>query len=160
MTRSAFGSCSERLLLAAALGVGLVASAWAGSADDDLQAVRKAVVSSLGAQASSGAQARPPAEDPGPASAEARPLPRGKGEPMWFRVRVVEKAGKRARVSLNLPIGLVRSFSADWSIPGYHGCRKRDRCGVTIGEILRALDSGQPLVDIEDDEATVRVWVE
>jgi len=31
---------------------------------------------------------------------------------------------------------------------------------VTIGEVLRALDSGQALVDIEDDEASVRVWVE
>ena len=79
---------------------------------------------------------------------------------MWFHVRVVEKAGKRARVSLNLPIGLVRSMGDDWPIPAYHGCRKRDRCGVTLGEILRALDSGQPLVDIEDDEATVRVWVD
>jgi hypothetical protein len=79
---------------------------------------------------------------------------------MWFRVRIVEKAGKRARVSLNLPIGLVRSIGDDWPLPSRHGCRKRDRCGVTLGELLRALDSGQPLVDIEDDEATVRVWVE
>jgi hypothetical protein len=31
---------------------------------------------------------------------------------------------------------------------------------VTLGELLRALDSGQALVDIEDDETTVRVWVE
>jgi hypothetical protein len=29
-----------------------------------------------------------------------------------------------------------------------------------VGEILRALDSGQSLVEIEDDETTVRVWVE
>jgi hypothetical protein len=80
---------------------------------------------------------------------------------MWFRVRIVEKAGRRrARVSVNLPIGLVRSFGDDWPIPSYHGCRKRDRCGATLGEILRALDTGQNLVEIEDDEATVRVWVE
>jgi hypothetical protein len=154
MTRSDFGSCLGRLLLAAVLGATIAAPAVAGSVEDDLQAVRKAVL------ASSGSQARPPVEDPGPASAEARPQPRGKREPMWFRVRVVEKAGKRARVSLNLPIGLVRSLGDDWPIPAYHGCRKRDRCGVTVGEILRALDSGQPLVDIDDDEATVRVWVE
>ena len=79
---------------------------------------------------------------------------------MWFRVRIVEKAGKKARVSVNLPLLLVRSLGDDWPIPEYHGCRKRDRCGATLGELLRALDSGQSLVDIEDDEATVRVWVE
>jgi hypothetical protein len=154
MTRSELVSSLGRLLLMAVLGAQVAASAVAGSAEDDLQAVRKAVLTS------SGSRARPPVEDPGPASAEARPQPRGKGEPMWFRVRVVEKAGKRARVSLNLPIGLVRSLGDDWPIPSYHGCRKRDRCGVTVGEMLRTLDSGQPLVDIEDEEATVRVWVE
>ena len=31
---------------------------------------------------------------------------------------------------------------------------------ITMSEVLRALDSGQSLVEIEDDEATVRVWVE
>ena len=155
MTRSSVESRIARLLLAAALGgVGLSAPAMAGSAEDDLQAVKKAVL------ASSGSQVRPPAEEPGGAVAEMKPRPRAKDEPMWFRVRIVEKAGKRARVSLNLPIGLVRSFGDEWPIPGYRGCRKRDRCGLTIGEMLRALDSGQPLVDIEDEEATVRVWVE
>jgi hypothetical protein len=53
----------------------------------------------------------------------------------WFKVRVVEKAGKKARVTLNLPIGLVPP-------------------------LLRALDSGQSLVEIDDEDATVRVWVE
>jgi len=144
----------KRAFALAILATSIAARLAAGSAQDDLQAVRKAVL------ASSGSQARPPAEDPGQAKAEARPQPRGKGEPMWFRVRIVEKARNRTRVSINLPIGLVRKLGDDWPIPSYHGCRKRDRCGVTIGEVLRALDSGQALVDIEDDEATVRVWVE
>ena len=103
------------------------------------------------------AQARPPAEAP-PASAEAKPAPR-KGEPQWFRVRIVEKAGKRAQ-RLDQP-------------PARHRPRARRRVadrpprGVpegrhcpTLGEVLRALDSGQSLVEIEDDETTVRVWVE
>lgn len=155
MTRSSFEfSLAAQLLLAATLCVGLSASAQAGNAQDDLQAVRKAVL------ASSGSQARPPAEDPDGSVTRARPVPRAQGEPMWFRVRIVEKASKRARVSINLPIGLARSFGDAWPIPAYHGCRKRDRCGVTLSEILRALDSGQALVDIEDDESTVRVWIE
>ena len=144
----------KRVFVMAILGAVVAAPAAAGNAEDDLQAVKKAVL------ASSVSQARPPAEDPAGAVAEMKLQPRAKGGPMWFRVRIVDKAGKRARVSLNLPIGLVRSFGDDWPIPSYHGCRKRDRCGVTVGEILRALDSGQALVDIEDDEATVRVWVE
>ena len=144
----------KRLFVMAILGAAIAAPAAAGNALDDLQAVRKAVL------ASSRSQARPPAEDPGGASVKAKPQPRATDEPMWFRVRIVEKAGKRARVSLNLPIGLVRSIGDDWPLPSRHGCRKRDRCGVTLGELLRALDSGQPVVDIEDEEATVRVWVE
>lgn len=152
MTRSSFESSIVRLLLAAALGAAIAAPVSAGNAEDDLQAVRKAVLAS-------GSQARPPAEDQGQA-AEARRQPRARTDPMWFKVRIVEKAGKRARVSLNLPIGLARSLGDDWPIPSRRGCGKRDRCGTTFGQILRALDTGQALVDIEDDEATVRVWVE
>jgi len=149
----------KQVIVMAILGAMVAAPAAAGSAQDDLQAVKKAVLASSESRASV-SQARPPAEDPGPRAAEPRREVRATDGPMWFRVRIIEKAGKRARLSLNLPIGLVRSFDDDWTIPGQRGCRKRDRCGVTIGEILRALDSGQALVDIEDDEATVRVWVE
>lgn len=152
MTRSDLESCIGRLLLGAALGVALAAPAVASSADDDLQAVKKAVLTS------SGSQVRPPAEDPGIA-ADTKPQPRP-GEAKWLRVRIVEKAGRRARVSVNLPLGLVRAFGEDWPIPAYHGCRKRERCGATLGEILRALDSGQNLVEVEDDETTVRVWID
>jgi len=49
--------------------------------------------------------------------------------------------------------------SIDW------GCRSadgdRDRCHtVRLSEVLRSLETGQELVEIEDDEATVKVWVE
>jgi len=70
----------------------------------------------------------------------------------------VEKAGKGARVSINLPLGIARALGDEWPIARHGECRK-DRC-PTLGEVLRALDSGQSLVEIEDDEATVRVWVE
>ena len=134
-------------LVLAALG----ATAAADRAEDDLQLVKKAVLS---AQAS---PARPPAEDSAPPAA-ARPAPR-KGDPQWFRVRIVEKAGKRAKVSVNLPLVLVRSLGDEWPIAERGRCREGGRC-PTLGEVLRALDSGQSLVEIEDDEATVRVWVE
>jgi hypothetical protein len=147
----------KRVIVMTILWAAVASPAAAGNAQDDLQAVKKAVLASSESPASV-SQARPPAEDPGPRTAEAKPRPTE--GPLWFRVRIVEKAGKRARLSLNLPIGLVRSVGDEWPIPSRHHCRKRDRCGVTLGEILRALDSGQALVDIEDDEATVRIWVE
>ena len=40
-------------------------------------------------------------------------------------------------------------------IPGCEGKKK-----LTLGEVLRALDSGENLVEIDDEDATVRVWVE
>jgi hypothetical protein len=136
-------------LFAVMLVAALAAPVAADRAEDDLQVVRKAVASS-----SRVAQARPPAEEP---PAEARPAPR-KSEPRWLRVRITEKAGKHGRVSINLPIGIARALGEDWPISPRGECRK-DHC-PTLGEILRALDSGQSLVEIEDDEATVRVWVD
>jgi hypothetical protein len=153
----------KRVVLTAILGAALAAPAAADRADDDLKAVRKAVLASAATQVvpTPGAEPRPPAEDPGlpPPAAKAQPQPR-KGELRWFRVRIVEKAGNRERVSVNLPLGLVRALGEDWPIPMHDGCRKHERCNVTLGEILRALDAGQSLVDIEDAETTVRVWVD
>ena len=130
----------------------LAAPAAADRAEDDLQLVKKAVGSSQVAQA------RPPAEEPLPPRAEAAP-PARKAAPTWFRVRIVEKGTKHARVSVNLPLGIVRALGDDWPIAERGGCRENRHC-PTLGEVLRALDSGQSLVEIEDDEATVRVWVE
>jgi hypothetical protein len=40
-------------------------------------------------------------------------------------------------------------------------CRREGKCAtLTIGDVLRALDSGQDLVQVEDEDAHVRVWVE
>ncbi len=137
------------ILFAAILFVALAAPAAADRAEDDLQVVRKAVASS-----SRVTPTRLPAEEP---PAEAKPAPR-KGEPQWFHVRVVAKAGKHARVSVDLPLGIARWLGDDWPIARDGHCRK-DHC-PTLGEILRALDSGQSLVEIDNDETTVRVWVE
>lgn len=143
----------KRLIVTASLGLALAAPAFAGNAEDDLAAVRKAVASS------SGYQTRPPAEDPGQA-VEAASASRKAAGMVWFRVHVAEKGRDGARVSLKLPIGLARLAGDDWTFSSRHGCSKRSRCRVTLGDLLRALDSGQTLVDIEDDDAVVRVWVE
>ena len=139
-------------LFAGILVAALAAPAAADRAEDDLQLVKKAVASSTVAQA------RPPAEEPLPPRAEAAP-PARKSAPTWFRVRIVEKGTKRAKVSVNLPLGIVRLLGDEWPIAEHGRCRQDQHC-PTLGEVLRALDSGQSLVEIEDDEATVRVWVE
>ena len=68
------------------------------------------------------------------------------------------RAASTGGCRVNLPLVVVRAFGDDWPI---HGCR---RCGngrgPTIGEVLRALDSGESLVEIDDEDATVRVWVD
>ncbi|HEY7921702.1 MAG TPA: hypothetical protein VII62_00885 [Vicinamibacteria bacterium] len=148
----------RRMLAFSILSAALAVPAAADRGDDDLQVVRKAVASAS-VPAAAQEKPRPPAEEePMPPQAR-RPLK--SSDLKWLHVRVAPKAGgKSGRVSVNVPLGLVRMFGDDWPIPTGPGCRRHDRCHLTLGEILRALDSGQTLVDIEDDEATVKVWVE
>jgi hypothetical protein len=144
-------------------------SARAGSVEDDLTVVKKAVAP--GSQASAGTQttAGPAGSaEPAPKAAPAQAAPsqendatrvrarKGK-EPQWLRVRVTEKAG--TKVSVNLPLALVRAMGDDIPI-GLHCGREGKRATLTIGEVLRALDSGQDLVQVDDEDAHVRVWVE
>jgi hypothetical protein len=136
--------------LAGILFTALALPAAAGqAAEDDLQLVKRAVSSSRVADL------RPPAEEP---PARLAPTP-PKAELRWFRVRIEERGGNRAKVKINLPLGLVRTFGDDWPIAPADGCGKARRC-PTLGEILRSLDSGQSLVEIDSEDSTARVWVE
>ncbi len=121
------------------------AVALAGSADDDLAVVKKAV-----------AQSSPPADERAPARAESPRPPDSRPEKMrWLKVRVTERTGKR--VSINVPLSFARVLGEDW--PVNLGCR-RGASRVTLGEILRSLEAGQDLVEVDSDDAKVRVWVE
>ena len=148
------------LALAGTAGAGL-----ATSGEDDLAIVKKAVASPAPARArvvrtTATAQAAPVVA-PAPA-VEAAPRARTGREPQWFKVRVVDRGTGRKKVTINLPLSLVRALgddTIDW------GCRSgegdRDKChSVHLSEVLRSLETGQELVEIEDDEATVKVWVE
>jgi hypothetical protein len=98
---------------------------------------------------------------PAPPVTEAAPRVRAGREPQWFKVRVVERVTGRKKVTINLPLSLVRALgddTIDWgcrSVAGDHRCHT-----VRLSEVLRSLETGQELVEIEDDEATVKVWVE
>jgi hypothetical protein len=158
----------KKVLLAAAVLGALASSSAADRADDDLAAVKRAVGTTVEAEA------KPPAAEPVPARAEkpredervVEKVPeehdrvsgdrsrRRKGEPQWIRVRIAEKGEKHSRVSVNLPLDLVRALGEDMELDNCHHGHH------TVGDVLRALDSGENLVDIDDEEATVRVWVE
>jgi hypothetical protein len=151
---------------AVTVALALTVTAGAGlraSGEDDLAIVKKAVASPAPARArtATSAQSRAVAQA-APAVAEARPAAHTGREPQWFKVRVVDRSTGRRKVTINLPLSLVRALgddSIDW------GCRSgesdRERChSVRLSEVLRSLEAGQELVEIEDDEATVKVWVE
>jgi len=97
---------------------------------------------------------------------EAAPRARTGREPQWFKVRVVDRVTGRKKVTINLPLSLVRALgddTIDWGCRSGDGDRdrERDKChSVRLSEVLRSLETGQELVEIEDDEATVKVWVE
>ena len=119
-----------------------------GDADDDLTVVKRAVAQTTTTPTP---QALP----------DEQPAPRASGtKAQWLRVRVTERGGKRVRI--NMPLSLVRAVS-DWPID--FGCGDWDgdrrRCKLRISEVLDALDSGQSLVEIDEDGgAKVRVWIE
>jgi hypothetical protein len=154
--------------LALAGTAGLVGAGVTGGAEDDLAIVKKAVASPAPSRARARAAAMKATEggvtavaQATPPAPEARPLPRTGREPQWFKVRVVDKGTGRKRVTVNLPLSLVRALgddTFDW------GCRsegERPKChSVRLSEVLRSLEAGQELVEVDDEDATVKVWVE
>jgi hypothetical protein len=141
-------------------GVGM-ASGVVAPAEDDLAVVKRAV-----------AQSAPPADKPAAARTEGQPLqpetaraqtPRqvrtGK-EPTWLKVRVTDKESGRRKVTVNVPIALVRAFDDGFPIDfGCHGEYKH-RCSIRVGDVLDALEAGQDLVEVDDEHELVRIWVE
>ncbi len=147
-------SMMSRIVLGAALSMAATGTA---STEDDLAVVKRAVARPQVARQEAEATTAP-------ATVE-EPIRRTGGpgrELRWFKVRVTEKGAKKARVNVNLPIALVRALGDDFPIDiGHHaGWRGGREKAVRLGEVLATLEAGQSLVEIDDDEATVRIWVE
>ena len=124
-----------------------LAAGAAQAADDDLAVIRKAV-----------AQTEPGAAAPSkPAVAPARK------EPQWLRVRIEPKGDHKGRVRVNIPLAFVRavgdSLPADFG-PGCRGERHEVYCGLKLSEVLKTLDSGQDIVEVDAEDQTVRIWLE
>jgi len=127
------------LAVAAVLGgTVLLAAAEAQKAkDDDLALVKRAVAAN-------------------PAASPARDH-----DPQWFKVRIVDKATGKRKVTVNLPLAVVKALGDDMPIDWPCGGRdSRVRSTLKLSEVLSALEAGQDLVQVDDDDSEVRVWVE
>jgi hypothetical protein len=148
MTRTAWSMALVGVLGGAVL---LAAAERAKPKEDDLSLVKRAVAQNQAASA----PARP--------QAEARPAPRGavrSQDPRWFKIRVVDKGTRKNKVTVNLPITLVRALGDDMPIDWPCGEGSRVRSTLKMSEVLAALEAGQDLVQVDDDDSEVRVWVE
>jgi hypothetical protein len=149
MTRTAWSMALVGVLGGAVL---LAAAEAAKPKEDDLSLVKRAVAQNQAAIA----PVRP--------QAEARPAPRaavrGQGDPQWFKIRVVEKGTRKNKVTVNLPITLVKALGDDVPIDWPCGEGSRVRSTLRMAEVLAALEAGQDLVQVDDEESEVRIWVE
>ena len=137
-------------MLGAALALCLAAGGLrAGTTEDDLAVVKKALESVPQAATASVAAAETPK-----AVAPAR-----KGaKPQWLKVRVSDKGSKKAKVSINVPLALVEALGDE----PLDLCHRDDRphCHIKLKDVLTSLEAGQEILEVDDEEATVRVWVE
>jgi len=140
-------------LLAAGIAV---AAGPADPQDDDLAVVKRAVMA-RNAQAETPVRPAPRVEEE--QARPVRPTRSGK-EPTWLKVRVTEKGTSRKKVTVNLPLALVRALDGAWPPIDFDCGGRRTRCKVDVGEVLAALESGQDLVEIDDEDSLVKVWVE
>ena len=130
----------------AALALGGLVRAAAQETADDLTVVKRAV-----------------AQAPAPAAPAVKPVataPRS-GRPQWFKVRIVDKGSKKGRVTVNLPLALVRAFGdapLDWKCGGQDEPSRR--CSIKVADVLEALEAGQELVEVDDENSIVKIWVE
>jgi hypothetical protein len=124
-------------------------------AEDDLDLIKRAVNQ---AEAKPGAAAKP-----GVATKPAAAPMAKKGEPQWLRVRVTGKGDNKQKVSVNLPLAFVRAVGTDWPLSFGSACHhghEAHYCSIKLSEVLKSLESGEDIVEVDDEQQSVRVWVE
>jgi hypothetical protein len=124
---------------AGALAVLVLAAAAGRAMDDDLDVVRHALASR-----------------PGGPGASTR-LERAR----WFKVRVLDKASGKNRVTVNLSLPLIRAAGDAWPDVRWQCQGKADhRCSLKVAQVLQALASGQELFEVDNDQQRIKVWIE
>ena len=82
-----------------------------------------------------------------------RTRPGAAKEPQGLKVRIVESGAHKSRVTVNLPLAMVRALGDDFPVD-------LGSSHLRVSEVLQALESGEPLVEVNSPDSTVRVWVE
>ena len=146
MTRTAWS-----MVFVGVLGIAVLTAAAQGAKpnDDDLALVKRAVAQNAAPAA------RPPAEETSAERAVSR-----SAEPRWFKVRVVDKVTGKKKVTVNMPLSLVRALGDEMPVDWPCGEGRRIHSTLRTSEVLAALESGQDLVQVDDEDSEVRVWVE
>ena len=145
MTRTAWSVAFVGVL---GISVSIAVAQGSQPKEDDLALVKRAV-----------AQNAAPTERP---QAEAPSAPRAASrshEPQWFKVRVVDKATGKKKVTVNMPLSLVKALGDEMPVDWPCG-EGRIHSTLRMSEVLAALESGQDLVQVDDEDSEVRVWVE
>ena len=80
------------------------------------------------------------------------------GDLTWFRLEIVEKTGKKGKIKIKLPISLVETMAdcTDGAI------NLEKKCKVDLKKVLADLKKYGPmtLVEIESDDADIKIWFE
>jgi hypothetical protein len=101
-----------------------------------------------------GLMSSPPAEEPDQVKATV-PTPKSTGSQRWLRVRVTNLDTGRRKVSVNLPLGLMK-----WGLSlGTHFAPELD--GIDFDELITDIDQYAEgfLVEVEDTDGNERVEV-
>jgi hypothetical protein len=80
------------------------------------------------------------------------------GDIAWFRIEVTDKKTKKTTVKIRLPIGVVDLLAdCDKDIKIDDG-----KCKLNLKKIIAELKKNGPmtLIEVDDDDAFVRIWFE
>lgn len=149
MTRTAWSVAASVVLGGAVL---LGAAEGPKAKEDDLALVKRVVAQNQAASA-------PPRPQADVVTPSPRSAARGQ-DPRWFKVRIVDKASGKKKVTVNMPLALVKALGDDMPVDWPCGEHARVRSTLKMSEVLAALESGQDLVQVDDEDSEVRVWVE
>jgi hypothetical protein len=86
--------------------------------------------------------------------------PAARGEARWFKVLIQDSRSSEARVKITLPIALIEALLA--CADGRHFKVDEGDCEIDLKAVWTALKKSGPLalVEIEDDGAVIKVWLE
>ena len=113
-----------------------VRASRAATADDDLAVVRKALQKNTGGEAT-----------------------KSGGKPQWLHIRVEGKTQKKEKVSINVPFAVIEAFG-DQELSHWNIHQGGEHQTIRLADVLKRLEAGQQIVEVDSEEETVRVWVD